>query len=92
MSGWAAAPAPGTNRAWCPAWTRPAVTIAVAKKPGTNAVELVGEIDSLVARLSGTVIPGDITITKTRDYGATAGEKSNELIFHTLLATMSVVL
>ena len=70
----------------------PAVTIALAKKPGTNAVELVQEIDALVARLSGTLIPGDITITKTRDYGFTAGQKSNELIFHTLLATLSVVL
>jgi multidrug efflux pump subunit AcrB len=40
----------------------------------------------------GSLIPSDITITKTRDYGFTAQEKSNELIFHVGLATLSVVL
>jgi multidrug efflux pump subunit AcrB len=70
----------------------PAVTLAISKKPGTNAVELVNDLDVIVERLSGSVIPGDVQITKTRDYGATAEEKSNELIFHVFLATISVVL
>ncbi len=70
----------------------PAVTLAIAKKPGTNAVELVGELDALMARLRGPVLPGNIEVTKTRDYGATADEKSTELMKHLGLATISVVL
>ncbi|MFN7941001.1 MAG: efflux RND transporter permease subunit [Thermoanaerobaculia bacterium] len=70
----------------------PAVTIAVAKKPGSNAIDLVRELDSLLARLRGPVIPADVEITKTRDYGFTADEKSSELMNHLGLATLSVVL
>jgi multidrug efflux pump subunit AcrB len=70
----------------------PAVTLAIGKKPGTNAVELVEQLDAMIDELRGTVIPGDIQVTKTRDYGFTAGEKSNELIFHVFLATLSVVI
>jgi multidrug efflux pump subunit AcrB len=69
-----------------------AVTVSVAKKPGTNAVELVEDLDKVVAGLKGKVIPSNVTVTKTRDYGHTADEKSNELIFHMALATLSVVL
>ena len=69
-----------------------AVTIAVSKKPGTNAVELVQQLDALVARLKGPVVPSNVTMTKTRDYGKTANEKSSELMFHVGLATISVVL
>src|SRR5512135_2810696 len=70
----------------------PAVTLAVAKKPGTNAVELVKELDARLERLKGPVIPSNVTVTKTRDYGKTADEKSSELIFHVGLATLSVVI
>jgi multidrug efflux pump subunit AcrB len=70
----------------------PAVTLAIAKKPGTNAVQLVNELDGLMARLRGPVLPGNIEVTKTRDYGATADEKSSELMKHLGLATISVVL
>ncbi|MDQ1349682.1 MAG: hypothetical protein QG573_3063, partial [Acidobacteriota bacterium] len=69
-----------------------AVTLAIAKKPGTNAVRLVTELDALMARLRGPVLPGNIEVTKTRDYGATADEKSSELMKHLGLATISVVL
>jgi multidrug efflux pump subunit AcrB len=69
-----------------------AVTVSVAKKPGTNAVELVEDLDRVVAGLKGKVVPSNVTVTKTRDYGHTADEKSNELIFHMALATFSVVL
>ncbi len=69
----------------------PAITLAISKKPGTNAVDLVRELDTRLAELTGTLIPSDITVTKTRDYGFTAQEKSNELIFHVGLATLSVV-
>jgi multidrug efflux pump subunit AcrB len=69
----------------------PAVTLAVAKKPGTNAVELVKDLDVRLAGLKGPVVPSNVTVTKTRDYGKTADEKSSELIFHVGLATLSVV-
>ena len=70
----------------------PAVTVAVAKKPGTNAVDLVRDLDARLAGLKGPVVPSNVRITKTRDYGKTADEKSSELIFHVGLATLSVVL
>jgi multidrug efflux pump subunit AcrB len=69
-----------------------AVTVAVAKKPGTNAVELVAELDARLAALTGPVIPGNVEVTKTRDYGFTAGEKSSELIKHLWIATLAVVI
>ncbi len=84
-----AAPEVGIDRAGMDA---PAVTLSISKKPGTNAVELVADLDARLSELSGTVIPGDIHVTKTRDYGFTAEEKSNELIFHVWLATLSVVI
>lgn len=70
----------------------PGITLAIAKKPGTNAVDLVRELDERFDKLKGSLVPSDIALTKTRDYGFTAQEKSNELIFHVGLATISVVL
>ena len=70
----------------------PAVTISVAKKPGTNAVDMVTDLDRVLARLEGRVIPSDIEILKTRDYGATAKEKSDELLTHLWSATLAVIL
>lgn len=74
-----------------PGLDAPAITLAISKKPGTNAVDLVKELDSRLDELKSSLVPSDITITKTRDYGFTAREKSNELIFHVGLATVSVV-
>ena len=84
-----AAPEKGIARASIDA---PAVTVAVAKKPGTNAVSLVNDLDEMIASLKGRLIPSNIEITKTRDYGFTANEKSNELIEHMLIATFAVVI
>jgi len=71
---------------------RTALTVAVAKKPGTNAVELVAELDRRLAGfLQGPVVPDNVRITKTRDYGFTADEKSSELIKHLWIATLAVV-
>ena len=70
----------------------PAVTVAVAKKPGTNAVELVHALDARMDGLQKSLIPQGVTITKTRDYGATADEKASELIEHLWGATLSVIL
>jgi multidrug efflux pump subunit AcrB len=70
----------------------PAVTLAVAKKAGTNAVAMVEELDEMMARLSGRLIPSDVNIIKTRDYGFTAQEKSSDLLSSMGIATLSVVL
>jgi len=70
----------------------PAVTVAVAKKPGTNAVNMVNDLDRRLEGLRGHLIPSDIQILKTRDYGATAKEKSNELLKHLYSATLAVIL
>ncbi len=84
-----AAPEKGLGKAGLDA---PAVTLAVAKKPGTNAVELVKDLDRLLDGLQGRLIPSNIHVTKTRDYGFTADEKSTELIEHMLIATLAVVI
>jgi len=70
----------------------PAVTLAVAKKPGTNATDMVNDLDRRIARLQGTVIPSDVEVLKTRDYGFTAKEKSDELLKHLFEATIAVIL
>lgn len=70
----------------------PAVTLAVAKKPGTNAVDMVDDLDRVLARLEGRLIPSDVEVLKTRDYGATAKEKSDELLTHLWSATLAVIL
>jgi multidrug efflux pump subunit AcrB len=89
---WLTAGAAGADKGLAAGLDTPAVTLAIAKKPGTNAVELVAELDALVARLKGPVLPSNVEVTKTRDYGFTADEKSNELMKHLGLATLSVVL
>lgn len=70
----------------------PAVTLAIAKRPGTNAVRVVGEVMRKVELLKGAVIPGAVEVTVTRDYGHTAREKSDELLFHMALAVVGVSL
>ncbi len=69
-----------------------AVTLAIAKKPGTNAVDLVHDLDARMSVLEGGLIPREVSVTKTRDYGATADEKASELIEHLWGATLSVIL
>ncbi len=68
----------------------PAVTISVAKHKGQNAVAIVADVTRKIDSLRGSLIPGDIEISVTRDYGATAAEKSNELLFHMGIAVVSV--
>ncbi len=69
-----------------------AVTLTVAKRPGTNAISLAEEILAKVDALKGRVIPGDVEVSITRHYGETAAEKSNELLFHMAIAVVSVSL
>jgi multidrug efflux pump subunit AcrB len=68
----------------------PAVTISVAKRKGTNAVMVADNVLKRVEPLKGTVIPSDVQVDITRNYGETAAEKSNELLFHMFIAVVSV--
>ncbi|WP_111431917.1 efflux RND transporter permease subunit [Rhodobacteraceae bacterium DSL-40] len=69
----------------------PAVTLAIAKRAGANAVTVADAILERVASLEGRLVPGDIAIEVTRNYGETANEKANELLYHLGLATVSIV-
>src|SRR5512134_233668 len=69
----------------------PAVTLAVSKRPGENAVDVADRVIARAAQLKGTVIPEGVEITVTRNYGATANDKAMKLIQKLILATLSVV-
>ncbi len=69
-----------------------AVTLAIAKKTGSNAVFVAEDILEKLDMLKGKVIPDSIKVKVTRNYGETATEKANELIEHLLIATFSIVL
>jgi multidrug efflux pump subunit AcrB len=69
----------------------PAVTVAVAKLPGTNAVEVSRAVMKKVDELKGRLIPSDLHVTVTRDYGRTADEKADELLKHLFYAVAAVV-
>jgi len=76
--------APGRDRA-------PAVTLAIAKRAGANAVTVSEAILHRVHQLEGSLIPADISVEVTRNYGETANEKANELLYHLGLATVSII-
>ena len=86
---WHGAPA---GRAGPASGLAPAVTIAVAKKPGSNAADITGAITRRVQQLKGELIPDGINVTITRDYGQTATDKAMKLIQKLVFATGSVVL
>ncbi len=69
----------------------PAASLAVAKRAGANAVDIAEELRAAIDRLRGPLIPPEIDVHITRDYGETADEKANELLFHLALATISIV-
>jgi multidrug efflux pump subunit AcrB len=68
-----------------------AVSLAIAKRPGTNAVVIADDIVRRLEQVRGQIFPQDVEMTVTRDYGETANEKANELLFHLGLATISIV-
>jgi multidrug efflux pump subunit AcrB len=70
---------------------RPAVTLAIAKRKGANAVLVADDVLKRLAIVEGRIIPTDLDVSVTRNYGATATEKANELLFHLSLATISIV-
>jgi multidrug efflux pump subunit AcrB len=73
-------------------WKRvPAVSVALAKRAGANAVVVSEELSRRLDGLKSRLVPDDIQVSTTRDYGETANEKANELLFHLGLATVSIV-
>ena len=74
-------------------WTEdPAVTLAVAKRPGANATKVAEQVLAKLQTLEGNLIPPEIKYTVTRNYGETAKEKSDELLWHMAIAIVSVAL
>ena len=69
----------------------PAVTVAFAKRKGANAVVVAENLLSRLDTVKSRLIPSDVDVTVTRNYGATATEKADELLFHLGLATISIV-
>ncbi len=91
-------PSPVEHRVWNVSehdkgsWkTAPAISVAIAKRAGANAVVVAEDLRARIAALEGRLIPADVAATVTRDYGETANEKANELLFHLGLATVSIV-
>ncbi|HSP41322.1 MAG TPA: efflux RND transporter permease subunit, partial [Luteolibacter sp.] len=70
----------------------PAVTLSIAKRPGANAISVADEVLRKVELLKGSIIPADVTVSVTRNYGETAAEKSNELLLHMGIAVFSVAI
>lgn len=75
-----------------PGQVHPAVTIAITKKPGANAVDVARAARERLAALRNSAIPQGVEATITRDYGETAAEKANKLIQKLAFATASVIL
>ena len=84
QNGYAAATGPDATE-------QPAVTLTVTKKPGENAIDVADAIMQRVSELRGTVIPDDVQVSETRNYGETANDKAMTLIRKLLFATLSVV-
>ncbi len=80
------------SAASAPGQTYPAVTLTVTKKPGQNAVDVSRAARARLEELRNTVLPPDVEMTVTRDYGETAAEKANKLIQKLAFATGSVIL
>jgi len=87
----AAAGAQKGEAALAPASEFPAVTIAVSKKPGENAVDVAERLLARVEQLKGSVIPEGVSVSLTRNYGETANDKAMKLIQKLIFATLSVV-
>ncbi len=92
--------------AWAPAehytWTftkdadgqlekRPSVSLALAKRKGSNAVVVAHDILSRLALVEGRLVPSDVAVTVGRNYGETASDKANELLLHLAIATITIV-
>ena len=88
---WYGPGAGGTDKAGT-GQTFPAVTLAVSKKPGENAVDVAEKVIARVQALENSVLPEGVEVSVTRNYGATADDKAKKLIQKLIFATASVVL
>jgi len=70
---------------------KPAVTIAFAKRKGANAVTVANDLLDRLELQKDRLLPEDVTVSVTRNYGKTASDKSDTLLFHLVLATVSIV-
>lgn len=70
----------------------PAITLAIAKRPGANAISVANAVLQKIETLKGTLIPADVSVSVTRNYGETAAVKSDELLWHMLIAVAGVSL
>ncbi|MEP7316713.1 MAG: efflux RND transporter permease subunit, partial [Sphingomicrobium sp.] len=70
----------------------PAVSLAIAKRAGANAVDVSEAVVDRIHQLQGRLIPAGVDVAVTRNYGESANEKANELLFHLALATASIVM
>jgi multidrug efflux pump subunit AcrB len=70
----------------------PAVTLSIGKKKGADAMKLSEQIVSKVEHLKKELIPDDVQVTETRNYGETASEKVSELLLHLFVAVIAVTL
>lgn len=73
-----------------PASIQPAVTISVSKRKGSNAIQVSDSVIEKITELKGSLIPSDVQVAVTRNYGETSSEKSNELLLHMMIAVLSV--
>ncbi|RUO76001.1 efflux RND transporter permease subunit [Idiomarina seosinensis] len=69
----------------------PAVTIAISKKPGENAIDITDAVRAKLAELKNKILPVDVEVAITRDYGKTATDKFNQLVSDLISATISVI-
>jgi multidrug efflux pump subunit AcrB len=70
--------------------SHPAVTLAVAKRKGANAITVAHQVEAKLTTVRPVLLPSNLNVTVTRNYGETAAEKSNELLYHMFLAVVSV--
>lgn len=83
--------AAGDEQALISSIAQPAVTLAIAKKPGTNAVDIANQVIQRLHELKGTFIPDHVEVTITRNYGETAQAKSEKLIQKLIIETIAVI-
>ena len=81
---------PANTGATMPGSPVPAVTISISKRKGTNAITVADHLIEKVEQFKGSLIPSDVRVSVTRNYGETASEKSNELLLHMMIAVLSV--
>jgi len=92
--------APANSRVWNlvkgeldAEWSRaPAISIAIGKREGANAVLVAERLQARIELLQGSLIPEGLDVSITRNYGETANDKANELLLHLVAATISIVL